>query len=240
MPLKNLAYHVGHPLLGLLRSNHFVIRRLFGVRIPREVAVQFDPTTVALARELLREITEEDTTALEMGIGTAALISLSLMKRTRLRIDGVDCSPSRVATAQAVAEYNGLPARFWQSDLFSSVPDDARYDLTFFNPPYVPTQWGRDLKLTARLHVDGDQMWDGGEDGTSVLRSFLRQAPRFLSPRGRIVFGVQNLFVSDELISRAITESGCRLLHRHRRRLVPACVYVVAPQEVKETAAVHA
>lgn len=237
MPFKNLAYHVGHPLLGLVRSNHFLMRRLFGVRIPSDVSVQFDPTTVALARELLLEITDEDTTALEMGIGSAALISLSLMKRTKLRIDGVDCSPSRVATAQAVAKHNGLSAHFWQSDLFSAVPNDARYDLTFFNPPYVPTQWGRDLKLTARLHVDGDQMWDGGEDGTSVLRSYLRQSPHFLSPRGRIVFGVQNVFVPDELVSRAISECGCRLRHRHRRRLVPACVYVVAPQEVTETAA---
>ena len=240
MPLKNLAYHVGHPLLGLLRSNHFLIRRLFGVRIPREIAVQFDPTTVALARELPLEVTDDDSAVLEMGIGSAGLISLSLSKRCKLRIDGVDCSPSRVASSQAVAEYNGAHVRFWQSDLFTAVAADARYDLIFFNPPYVPTKLGRELKLTSRLHVDGDQMWDGGEDGTGVLRNFLHQATNFLSPRGRIVFGVQNLVVSDELVTQVVAECGCRLIGRHRGRLVPACVYVVAPQEVPEPATARA
>lgn len=240
MPLKILAYHIGHPLLGLLRSNHFLIRRLFGGRIPRHVAVQFDPTTVALARELRQEVTDEDTVALEMGIGTAALISLSLAKQCKLRIDGVDCSPSRVASAQAVAEYNGLTAHFWQSDLFADVPPDARYDLIFFNPPYVPTKLGQELKLTSRLQVDGDQMWDGGEDGTRVMREFLRQAPGYLSPRGRIVFGVQNVFVPDELVMQVIADCGCRLIGRQRRKLVPACVYVVAPQEMPEPATARA
>ena len=229
MKVKQAIYNVVHPVLRVLRNNRFVIRRIFDVKIPAGVAVQFDPTTVLLKDALRQICTDQDKNVLEIGIGQGALVSLSLAARKPVQITGVDCSTSRVASSQKVADYNNINVNFLLSDLFSALPENARFDLIFFNPPYVPTQIGTDLKLTKRLEVDGDQMWDGGEDGTSVLREFLNQGAAFLSPQGRIVFGVQNMFVPDDLVLKVLEVCRMQLLQRVKRRMVPSCVYVVQP-----------
>ena len=229
MSIKSLAYDLTHPLLAIIRSNRWLIRQLFHVRIPADIRVSIDPTTIALANAVRRTMTDDDQHIFEMGIGQAALISLSLAKRQNVKVEGADCSTSRVESSQAVARVNQLEATFIVSDLFSNVPQQTRYDLIFFNVPYVPTAQGHSLKLTERLKVDGDQMWDGGPDGTAVLARFLREAKIHLTHRGRVIFGVQNVFVADALVAQVIACSNYRLIRRERSRWIPACCYVVQP-----------
>lgn len=213
-----------------------IIRRLFGVRIPANTKVQFDPTTVLLSRALTEQLDPKDQRALEVGIGQGALVGLSLKCEAQKRgidltLDGIDCSASRVESSKRVAEYNQMPAKFWLSDLFSQVPAEHQYDLIFFNPPYVPTNVGNDLKLTERLQVDGDQVWDGGEDGTQILRQFVQQAGDYLSTRGRVVFGVQEIFVPDQRVVDAVATGNLRIVGRVKKRSIPAIVYVLRRYE---------
>lgn len=231
---KRLIYDICHPFLKLLRTNRTIIRWIFGVRIPRGLPVNYDPTTVLLKHALRQVATPDDRVILELGIGQAALVSLSLALTRPLEVDGVDCSALRVASSKKVAEYNGIDANFFESDLFSNVPAERRYDLIFFNPPYVPTQVGRQLKLTERLQIEGDAMWDGGTDGTAVLRRFLRECPAYLAKSGRVVFGVQSIFIPDEKIVEVIAESNLELIGRITRRLVPSVVYVLRRRQGNE------
>ena len=233
MRVKRLIYDVCHPLLKVLRTNRTVIRLIFGVRVPRGVPVQFDPTTVLLKHALQQIVTPDDRVALELGIGQGAMVGLSLALGKGIRIDGVDCSPQRVLSSCEVAKFNGVEAHFFQSDLFSNVSPERRYDLIFFNPPYVPTAIGRQLKLTRRLQIDGDQVWDGGSDGTTVLREFLRQSRGFLSSAGRVVFGVQPLFVPEDKVREVIAGSELRLIQRVTKRFVPSVVYVLGHRQLE-------
>ena len=217
----------------MLRNNRLIIRRLFGVSIPKGTKVQFDPTTVLLARALAEQLTAEDSRALEIGIGQGALVGLSLKKAAQdrgveLALDGIDCSRSRVESSLKVAEHNRMDVKFWLSDLFEQVPAEQQYDLIFFNPPYVPTGVGNELKLTERLQVDGDQVWDGGEDGTSILRMFVNQAGDYLSARGRVVFGVQEIFVPDARVVEAVGNSRLQIKQRVKKRGIPSIVYVLS------------
>jgi methylase of polypeptide subunit release factors len=230
MPLKNIVYDVVHPVLRYLRNNRFIIRKLFGVQIPTGTPVQFDPTTVLLSRAVREVCTSEDRRALEVGVGQGALVLLSLAKERNLQCDGIDCSSSRVASSLRVADYNQIAITCWVSDLFSQVPETSQYDLIFFNPPYVPTEVGESLRLTERLQVDGDQVWDGGADGTKVLRDFLQHASKYTSDRGRVIFGVQDIFVPDAVVLDAIRDCGYKLLTRITKPMIPSVVYVVAPE----------
>lgn len=234
------VYNAAHPLLALVRSNHLLIRQLFGVSVPRRIRVSFDPTTIALRRAVCDAITPEDQRIFEMGIGQAALVGLAVAKQYGINIDGADCSADRVQSSILVADANAIKARFLVSDLFASVPSENRYDIIFFNVPYVPSERGRSLQLTKRLGVDGDQVWDGGSDGTQVLREFLSQAKSFLSERGRVVFGVQHIFVPDELVTQVIEDCGYTLVSRNQKRFVPSCCYIVRPSldEAPKTAIV--
>lgn len=226
MQIQYAAYHVLHPLFWTLRTNRHVIRRAFGVRVPPDVAVSFDATTILLSRAVRQVATPEDCRALELGIGQAALVGLSLTRHFDIQLDGLDCAADRVESSRRVAEYSGARARFWTSDLFSEVPAENQYDLVFFNPPYVPTSAGEELKLTERLSVAGSH-WDGGHDGTSVLRQFLAEVPAYLTPRGRVIFGVQNMFVPDETVQHVVSATGLVIRRRLTKRFLPSTAYVL-------------
>jgi release factor glutamine methyltransferase len=165
---------------------------------------------------------------LEMGIGEGALVSLSLARsKVNLTIDGVDCSAARVNSSQQVADYNSIKVHFWQSDLFAQVPRDSSYDYIFFNPPYVPTHTGRTLRLTQRLEVDGDQMWDGGDDGACVLRAFLSQSQNYLATDGRVVFGVQEVFLPDKTVQKVVAEASLEVIEKIKRGWLPSTAYSI-------------
>ncbi|MEM6328800.1 MAG: methyltransferase [Planctomycetota bacterium] len=229
MPLKTAAYGLVHPLLRRARRSRWLVRRLFGVRLPPGADVAFDPTTVLLARAVNRFAESTDRTCFEVGIGAGALVSLAFARRRAragepISVAGCDCVPRRVASAQAVAAYNALRGEFFHGDLFGGV-GNRRFDLILFNPPYVPTAVGEALRLNTRL-TDERAMWDGGSDGLAVLREFLAQAPRRLAPGGRVLFGVQHVFVADGAVRAAINASPLRLVQAYRRFGVPAEVYV--------------
>lgn len=228
---KKLAYRLFHPLLRRLRGNPVLIRGLFGVRLPQGVAVDFDPTTVLLARAARELVGETDRSSLEMGIGAGALVSLSLARHCRrqgraIAIAGCDCVPRRVESATAVAQHNQVDALFFESDLFAALEENQKFDMILFNPPYVPTDVGERLEMGERLTAERT-MWDGGTDGLVVLRRFLADCPAHLTATGRVLFGVQHVFVSDEAVCQAIDDSPMSLVERFTRRGVPAEVYVL-------------
>ena len=231
MSLTNATYHVFHPLLRWIRSRRWLIRALFGVRLPRGADVAFDPTTILLAHAAKQLAKPTMRSSLEMGIGAGALVSLSLARHRHkqqapIAITGCDCVPRRVESARQVAQHNAIEASFIESDLFTAVPAGERYDLILFNPPYVPTAVGEQLRMGARLTSERT-MWDGGDDGLEVLRRFLAVAPDYLSSGGRVLFGVQHVFVSDEAVRRVIDGGPLSLQETITRRGVPAEVYVL-------------
>ncbi|MEZ6091753.1 MAG: methyltransferase [Pirellulaceae bacterium] len=229
MRFRELVYEATYPLLALVRSNRLLIKRLFDISIPSQISVSFDPTTVTLRHAVCDALSPDDESLFEMGIGQAALVGLSVAKQRDLRLYGADCSRQRVESSTLVAQRNGLEASFVLSDLFAQIDPDDRFDVICFNVPYVPTQQGQQLQLTKRLRVDGDQVWDGGSDGTQVLRRFLGEATHFLRDHGRVVFGVQNLFVSDALVLDVLRDCEYALVKRYQKRYVPSCCYVVQP-----------
>jgi release factor glutamine methyltransferase len=233
MMFLSRVYDLVHPVLRAARGNHVIIRCLFGLRIPAGLTVQFDPTTLGLKRLLCEITTLEDRSSLEIGIGQGALVSLALARRSSLLITGVDCCKNRVDQSQIVAKANGIEADFFVSDLFDAIPSDRRFDLIFFNPPYVPTAVGKRLQLGERFSKDGDQTWDGGPDGTKVLSLFLDQAKNFLTERGRIVFGVQAVFVPDKLVLSAIHDCGLSVQRKVAWKFLPSVCYVVKPEDMK-------
>lgn len=224
--VQDLAYRLAHPLLRRVRSSRKLIRLFLGVRLPRGVRVDFDPTTLLLARAVRGVARPHDASLFEMGIGAGALVGLSAVRGTALSYCGADCLPRRVESARTVAAYNGVAAELFVSDLFDSVPPGRRFDLICFNPPYVPTAVGDRLGMAERLTPERP-MWDGGEDGLVVLRRFLDEAPVWLNPGGRVLFGVQRVFAPDTAVRSAIDRSDWELSERITRGWIPSVVYVL-------------
>ncbi len=216
------------PFLQALRGHPWRVRLLFRAQLPPQRRPQYDTTTVAL-RYALDKWAANRKTALELGVGEAALLSIYLARTHGLRVDGIDISPTRVGLSQDVINVNQASVRVWESDLFGSV--DGKYDLIFFNPPYVPTAVGRDLDLTKRGGFDSSRVWDGGPDGTDVIRSFLVEAPAHLTDNGVVLVGAQAFYISREKMSRLAEGNGLRVLSVEKRLANPSLVWVLEVTE---------
>lgn len=124
-----------------------------------------------------------DGRVLEMGIGSGALMR-GLMPFFHgdedIRLLGLDINPeavrqARETIAEAVREsgFKGK-AEVRESDLFASVRRGEKFDVIFWNPPWS-SEPSEGLLALAK-----------NDPGFRTLRRFLREAPKYLSPGGRV------------------------------------------------------
>ncbi|MEM2943927.1 MAG: methyltransferase [Methanomassiliicoccales archaeon] len=154
---------------------HIIIRECPGVYPPRE-------DTFLLIKAI--EVTPGER-LLEMGCGTG-IVSIHCAVAGAV-VTAVDIDKKAIECTKRNAKCNDVQIDAVHSDLFSSTK--GCFDTIIFNPPYIP----------ANDDADGSVAWNGGECGTVVLARFLREAPRFLSEKGRIIVVVSSLMNENEL-----------------------------------------
>ena len=127
--------------------------------------------------------------ALDLCTGSGCLAILLAHAFPNADIDAVDISTDALTVAQRnVADY-GLADRInlVRSDLFGNLPDKS-YDLIISNPPYVTAMAMEELPPEYRH--EPELALAGGDDGLEAVRAIVREAPRFLAPRGVLVVEV--------------------------------------------------
>ena len=132
----------------------------------KKSAYYFDISTLVLTKLLLREINKDDR-ILDMGTGTSSIIGLTIWKQCGCYVVCSDINPEIVSMAQDNVEFNQAPIQVKHSNLFENIEED--FDIVVFNPPYVPTKKGTISNLSKQFQ----SQWDGGEDGSSVIKQFL-------------------------------------------------------------------
>lgn len=167
----------GEPLAWIVGSTTFCgvhIRVEPGVYVPRR-------QTEALARRALARLPETGV-ALDLCTGSGAIARVLALARPTARVVGVDLDARAVACAAA----NGVEAH--RGDLEAGVPEEVagRADVLVAVVPYVPTA---DLGLLQRdtLAFEQPLAYDGGPDGTRLLRRVVRAAPQLLRPGGALL-----------------------------------------------------
>ena len=124
--------------------------------------------------------------AVDLCTGTGAVAAVLRARRPAARVVATDLDPRAVACARA----NGVEA--YAGDLFAGLPPAVaaavagRADVVVGVVPYVPTPA---LPLLQRdtLTFESALAYDGGADGTAVLRRAVAGAARHLRPGGALV-----------------------------------------------------
>jgi release factor glutamine methyltransferase len=174
---------------------------LFGCRLRAAPGV-FHPvlyfSTKFLAQHLLR-LNLSDKSFLDMGTGSGALGILAA--RQGAHVLSVDIHPAAVALARTNAALNRVADRFEviESNLFEAIPEDRRFDLIVFNPPFYPRPPAN----------NEERAWFAGE-GYQTLRDFFRDARRFLTPAGRVILTYSTDMDLDEM-ARIASKNGLLL-----------------------------
>jgi release factor glutamine methyltransferase len=120
--------------------------------------------------------------AVDLCTGTGALAKILLTHRPGARVVASDIDELAVACATA----NGVEV--YVGDLFAPLPRtlEGSVDVVVGVVPYVPTP---DLPLLQRdtFTFESPLSYDGGPDGTEILRRVLTDSPRFLRRGGALL-----------------------------------------------------
>jgi release factor glutamine methyltransferase len=120
--------------------------------------------------------------AVDLCTGTGAIAKVLTARRPGARTVATDVDGRAVTCAAR----NGIEA--YRGDLFGPLPCEleARVDVVVGVVPYVPTS---ELELLQRdtFAFESPLAYDGGADGTDVLRRVVSEAPRFLRRGGALL-----------------------------------------------------
>ena len=173
-----LAYVIGWiPFLGLkIRLDTLPL-------IPRPETEWWTEELIAHLREKFgtREFALLDLCAGSGAIGLAVLAALP-----NARVAFGEIVPEHCALIRRNLEANGLDGSRVQvcaSDLFGSLPPDARYDVIVSNPPYVPE--GRALPASVSQYEPHRALF-AGRDGLSLIRRIAAETKGRLHPGGEV------------------------------------------------------
>jgi release factor glutamine methyltransferase len=167
----------GEPLEWIVGRMLFCGREILvgpGVYVPRW-------HSQALARQAVGHLPATGT-AIDVCTGTGAIAKVLSSARPGALVVGSDIDPRAVACAWS----NGVEA--FEGDLFTPLPAALAggADVIVGVVPYVPTPALTLLHHDA-LAFESPLPYDGGPDGTEILRRVLTESPRFLRPGGVVL-----------------------------------------------------
>jgi release factor glutamine methyltransferase len=139
---------------------------------------------------------------LEVGCGTG-FIALTAAKKGAVSVLATDINPSAVANCKANSENHNLSdvvtARI--SDVLSAVTADERFDLIFWNWPYLAAQRNEDDPLECSVF---DPTYDS-------IGRYLRDARAHRSPQGRVMLSFSRGAGNMSLLEQRAREAGASL-----------------------------
>jgi release factor glutamine methyltransferase len=127
---------------------------------------------------------------LDVGIGSGVIGLTCAAELDDCEILGLDISPEALAIAQTNIAQLGLKdrVRLLQSDFFSALDTDDRFDLILSNPPYISE--ADYATLPPEVLADPRISLVGGEDGLDAIRRIIAEAPQHLKKGGAIMFEI--------------------------------------------------
>ena len=188
-------------------------------------AYYFDMTTLVLTKLVLREINKDDR-VLDMGTGTSSIIGLTLWKQCGCYVVCSDINPEIVSMAQENVEFNQASIQVKHSNLFENIEED--FDIVVFNPPYVPTKKGTMSNLSKQFQ----SQWDGGEDGSVIVKQFLDELQQ-IKRSVRVYVGVNYWYLPKEKFLPMIEiKKDLKLRKIYRHTFLPIEVFIIEKKYV--------
>lgn len=131
---------------------------------------------------------------LDMCTGSGAIaISISknvedVLDKDNVKIYASDIS--RLALEVAIKNNNDLLSDvcFIESDLFSNIPENIKFDIIVSNPPYIRTEVIN--TLPEEVKNEPHLALDGMEDGLYFYREIIKQAKEYLNKNGMVFFEI--------------------------------------------------
>jgi release factor glutamine methyltransferase len=135
---------------------------------------------------------------LEMGAGSGAAI-LTLAKMPQVEAHASDISPMSVLCVKANALWWGVNCEVYEGSLFTPIPAGKKFDLIFWNIPFISVDPGG---------VEAVEFRAGFDPGYQFQRQFLSEVRNYLSEYGELYLGADRQMCDLEALYQIFAEAG--------------------------------
>ena len=194
--------HQGQPIAYLLGYKDFWTLRL---KVDPNVLIPRSDTETLVEHALEKYVELEQGQILDLGTGSGAIALALAKERPRTQVTATDYSAAALKIAKDNAMQNGISnVRFLQSDWFSGISDDEKFDLIVSNPPYVESGDPHLLQGDLRFEPDSALIAEG--DGLSDLGKIIHCATSYLLPEGWLM--VEHGYKQANEVEKLFADSG--------------------------------
>lgn len=179
-------------LLGTVPFGDCTIQVAPPILIPRSATEQWCMSLITQ----LQKVSQQPLHILDIGTGSGCIAIALARALPQATIWAVDISPQAIALAQKNARHNNVHnIRCIESDLFTRIPSDVRFDLIVSNPPYIGIDEQDTLDLSVRNWEDTQALF-ATENGIGILKKIITQAPTYLHPHSIVqTYNIPQLIV---------------------------------------------
>jgi release factor glutamine methyltransferase len=130
----------------------------------------------------------------DVGTGSGIIAVCAARHLPQAHVTAIDISAKALSVARDNARRHGVASRitFVESDLFSALPAEARFEFVVSNPPYVTSREMTALPADVRDH-EPRQALAAGEGGLDVIEPLVRQAEARLVRQGYLLLEISPL-----------------------------------------------
>ena len=154
------------------------------------------PETEQLVEIILATKTDTPQRVLEIGTGSGVIATSLAVHASEWDIVATDISEPALAVAQQNAETHACSAQitFMSGDLFEPIkmieaPEERQFDWIVCNPPYIKNLERESLSPDVRDYEPEIALF-AGDDGLTVIRRLITEAPQYLAPNGKLLFEI--------------------------------------------------
>lgn len=179
-----------------LRIKHMPLSKIFGFTEFYGMKFYVDknvlsprPETELVCEEAIKLINSHNfKKVLDLCTGSGA-IAITIAKNTKTKVEACDISRSALKIAEKNAKNLGAKVTFFESNMFSGLKKNSKFDIIVSNPPYIATKEIQLLDVEVK-NYDPHLSLDGGDDGLDFYRIIAENAPTFLKNGGMLVLEI--------------------------------------------------
>lgn len=151
------------------------------------------PETEFIVETILNTNPEKPQRILEIGTGSGVIATTLAVNEPEWEIIATDISQDALDVAEKNRDAHECTDRIslLHGDLFDPIQklDTSHFNWIVSNPPYVMSCENNDLSPDVKEHEPHIALF-AGEDGLSIIRRLISEAPSYLNPSGKLIFEI--------------------------------------------------